>query len=342
MTYYVGSTTIYGSILPKRNKLAHIISVKLSKHAKHRLRVIEHYLYKTSNVSLTCRHFAISRSYFYKWYRRYNPKDLSSLEDKSRRPHRVRSTNYNYSLVKIVKKLRQDYPSYSSKKLSVILKRDWDLNYSHSTLGRVIKKYSLYFRAKIVLSKQRSKRAIEVWKKRKPFNLKLSEPRTILEFDMKHIYIGGNKQYAFVTVDIRSKRAAIHLANAPSSYQAKLALEHAMDTFGTDCVIVNDNGSENLKHAYDYLKSINVTQYFARPYTPKDKPHVENLIGKLQQECLDENRYLSTLKERQQQIQKWLNDYHFFRPHQALNYLTPAQYCDKLGITIRRVEVSTM
>ncbi len=48
------------------------------------------------------------------------------------------------------------------------------------------------------------------------------------------------------------------------------------------------------------------------------------------------------LKEREQQIITWLNDYHFFRPHQTLNYLTPSEYCDTLNITILRRKVSTM
>ena len=94
--------------------------------------------------------------------------------------------------------------------------------------------------------------------------------------------------------------------------------------------------------AYQYLKDQDVTQYFARPHTPKDKPHVENVIGKLQQECLDEDRSAMSLDDRKQQIATWVNDYHFFRPHQALNYLTPQEFCATLGITIRRVEVSTM
>ena len=32
------------------------------------------------------------------------------------------------------------------------------------------------------------------------------------------------------------------------------------------------------------------------------------------------------LKEKEQQIITWLNDYHFFRPHQTLNYLTPNEF----------------
>lgn len=342
MSNRVGSSTIYSTTLPNNAALSRLESVKLSKQARHRLAIIEHYLRKTRNVSLTCRHFAIARSYFYKWYKRYNPNHLASLEDKSRRPHRVRSVTYDHRLIQHVRRLRKQRPVYSAKKIARILVRDEGIPCSAATIGRIIKKFKLYFSAAIKATRVRSKRATQAWKKRKPYLLKAEKPRSVVEFDMKHIYLGGVKQYAFVAVDVFTKEACIHLAMRPSSYQAKLALEHALTVFGKDIVIVNDNGSENLKHAYEYLKEQNVAQYFARPHTPKDKPHVENLIGKLQQECLDESKSHQTLQERAKQITEWLNDYHFYRPHQALQYLTPDEYCATLGITIHRREVSTM
>ena len=343
MSNHAGVSTTYGTILPNSAALSRIKSIKLSKQAKHRLAVIEYYLYKSdSNVCLTCRHYGIGRSYFYKWWNRYNPKNLNSLENRSKRPNTVRQATYNYNLVKLVRKLRTDKPSYSSKKLKRILKRDYDISYSHSTIGRIIKKYNLYFTAAIKAAKKRSKRAKQVWKRRKPYNLKASKPRQVVEFDMKHIYICGQKQYAFVAIDIFTKQICLRVANRPSSYQASLALQEAVKLFGDEICIITDNGSENYKHSYEYLKKQNVTQYFARPHTPKDKPHVENVIGKLQQECLDEDRTHKTLDERKEQVCEWINDYHYYRPHQALDYLTPEEYCDTLNLTIPRTKVSTM
>jgi putative transposase len=267
---------------------------------------------------------------------------LAALENKSTRPHTVRPATYDTDFVVLIRRLRTDYPSYSSKKLARIVFRDYGITYSAATIGRIIKRFALYFRAVVLLSKKRSQYRKQVWKQRKPYLLKADKPRSVIEFDMKHIYLGGVKQYAFVAVDIFTKEAVIHLAHQPSSFQAMLALTKAVEVFGKDMVIVNDNGSENYCHAYNYLQSHDITQYFTRPHTPKDKPHVENLIGKLQQECLDEYRGHLDLAEREEQVVHWLNDYHFFRPHQALNYLTPSEYCDTLGITILRRRVSTM
>lgn len=338
MSNRVGSSTTYTSILPTGNKLR---SVNLSREAKHRLRVISYYL-SCKSVSLTCRHYGICRSYFYKWYKRFNPYNLSSLEDLSRKPHRVRSSTYSYELVGLIRKLRKDYPRLSSKKLRVVLLRDYSIGYSAATIGRIIKKYSLYF-SRVIHIRSHRKGGIKSWVTRKPYDLKAKGPRQVVEFDMKHIYLpDGIRLYAFVAIDIFTKEAIIHVGSRPSSLQAKLALQKTVERFGRDICIVNDNGSENFSRALEFLKEENVTQYFARPHTPKDKPHVENLIGKLQQECLDEDRSAKNVAELQVQINRWLNDYHFFRPHQALNYLTPDEYCATLNITIPRVNVSTM
>jgi len=260
----------------------------------------------------------------------------------SRRPKRVRQATYDNGLISVIRKIRQDYPRYSAKKLAVILNRDFGISYSAATVGRIIKKFGLYFSAVIRAARARSKQAVKSWIKRKPFGLKATGPHRLVEFDMKHIYAEHQRQYAFVAVDPFTKEAIIHVASRSSSLQAKLALEKVLTRFGRNICILNDNGSENFKHALVYLKEQDVIQYFARPHTPKDKPHVENLIGKLQQECLDEDRSEKTVPERQVQINSWLNDYHFFRPHQALGYLTPQEFCDTLNITIPRANLSTM
>ena len=135
MSNHVGSSTTYTYILPSGNNLR---SVSLSREAEHRLRVIEYYL-GCRSVALTCRHFGICRSYFYKWHKRFNPQNLKSLEDLSRKPHRVRSATYDVSFVALIRKLRTDYPSYSAKKLAVIVLRDYGINYSAATIGRAIK-----------------------------------------------------------------------------------------------------------------------------------------------------------------------------------------------------------
>jgi transposase InsO family protein len=36
----------------------------------------------------------------------------------------------------------------------------------------------------------------------------------------------------------------------------------------------------------------------------------------------------------------WLDKYHFYRPHESLNFLTPAEFSAALGLSIPRAGVS--
>jgi len=366
---HVGQSTICGNILPKQQTLSRINPRELSRAAKFRLKFIEHYLTKTHSVTATCRHYYIARSLFYKWYRRYNPHNLSSLEDQSRKPHRVRTVTYDSHLVKVIRKLRQDYPSYSATKIFHLLARDYWcasdcpkcsgagcqgglIKVSISTIGRIISRFKLFFSRMVKARKHLSTAAKRGWlkrkaKQRKPYGLNKSSHTYqlfqsgthLVEFDMKHIRLGNQRQYAFCGLEVYTKQAFIHIASTPSSHNARVALERILAILGKNVIILNDNGSENLGQAYDLLQTQGITQYFARPHTPKDKPYIENFIGKYQKECLDEDDGSSkTVRERQAQTNAWLNDYHFYRPHQALNYQTPDEFCATLGLTIPRLE----
>jgi transposase-like protein len=53
--------------------------VELSREARVRLHWMD-FCHRYRNVARTCRHFGISRQTFYRWQRRYDPFDLTSLE----------------------------------------------------------------------------------------------------------------------------------------------------------------------------------------------------------------------------------------------------------------------
>lgn len=346
-----GTSTIYTTILPKQSYLDRIYSAKLSKAAKHRLKIIDYFFHKADkNISLTARHFGCTRSYVYKWLKRFNPKHLESLEDKSRRPHRVRTPRYDYEVIALIRKYREDKDTcaFSAKKLAAIIQEDYPgtkFHISAATIGRIIKRFHLYFHRIKQFTKQRTK-ATKQWnklKKRRPAGLKATKPRELIEFDMKHIYMHTKKYYAMCAIDPVTKEAYLHLSRTSTAHQAKITLEGVVTVFGKDIAILNDNGSENKGEAWKYLEEQEITQYFAHPHAPKEKPFVERFIGSLQRECLDVYKdNILTEKDLVYYVNRWLNNYHFLRPHQSLDYQTPAAYCATMGITITRREVYMM
>jgi putative transposase len=136
---------------------------------------------------------------------------------------------------------------------------------------------------------------------------------------------GGNRWFPV------TKEAPLHAASSPSSLNAKTTLEKVIGRFGKNVVIASDNGSENKAKAEDYLASMSVTQYWARPRTPKDKPFIERLIGTFQRECLDYRYEPVNVAGLRSVTDAWLDKYHHYRPHESLDFLTPAEFSAKLG-----------
>ena len=70
---------------------------------------------------------------------------------------------------------------------------------------------------------------------------------------------------------------------------------------------------------------------FSRPGKPTDNATVESFNGRLRQECLNENWFLS-LADARQKIEAWRSFYNQVRPHSALGWLTPADYARKYAV----------
>jgi transposase InsO family protein len=320
---------------------------ELSAKARFRLEVLDFYRLKPArfsltglpDASLTCRRFGIHRPYFYRWKSRYDRHRLSGLENKPAIPGKRRSPPYSRDPAEKVRDIRKQDPTYSGKKARPVLLRSMDKDTAPgvSTLARLISRENLFFRSDTKRHKKHSKAAKKAHeRKRKPHNPAASAPGQTVGFDMKRVYLPGQKLYALRAVDLFSREALIHIASPPSGLNAQTALKKIVERFGTGVIIVNGNGSENMAKAEEYLASLNITRYRARPHTPKDKPFIERLIGTFRRECPDYNYTPMNCGEPGGVVDGWLDKYHFYRPHQSLEFLTPAEFSATLGISIPR------
>src|SRR4030067_561210 len=110
---------------------------ELSRGACQRLQWMTHYLQHKRNAAFTCRHFGISRQTFYRWWRRYDPHNRASLEDRSHRPHRLRQPTWTAQLAERVGTLRKQYPRWGKDKLVRLLARE-NRSVSTSMVGRLL------------------------------------------------------------------------------------------------------------------------------------------------------------------------------------------------------------
>src|SRR5271166_6177513 len=93
------------SELPEARQLARL-GKRLSRGAQTRLQWMLFYYFNGRNVQRTCRHFGISRQTFYRWKRRFDRHELTTLEERSHRPRKVRRPTWSTDLAECVLSLR--------------------------------------------------------------------------------------------------------------------------------------------------------------------------------------------------------------------------------------------
>jgi putative transposase len=100
-------------------------------------------------------------------------------------------------------------------------------------------------------------------------------------------------------------------------------------TAGLPEIILVDNGPEFISKALDawaYQRGINLA--FIRPGKPVENAYIESFNGRLRDECLNENWFLS-LEQARRIVEAWRVDYNQQRPHSSLGYLMPEGFIDQ-------------
>ena len=142
------------TVLPHQKQLGKGHSKRLSRKARHRLEIIDWYNQVSErksrtglkDASLTCRHFGIERSYFYRWYGRFKKHGIAGLENRTSRPKRVRRETVGAEIVEETRRISQKNPTYSAKKIRPILLRYYEEHEvpCRSTISNVIKSHNFF------------------------------------------------------------------------------------------------------------------------------------------------------------------------------------------------------
>ena len=122
------------------------------------------------------------------------------------------------------------------------------------------------------------------------------------------------------------KRADIWALVAASSWRGKdvaAVLETVVATHGVPHAITVDNGTEFQSRAMDaWAYRRQITLAFIRPGKPVENSFIESLNGRLRDEGLNTQQFIS-LSDAQRQLDLWRCDYNAVRPHSALGDRTP-------------------
>lgn len=323
----IGVSTRLRYVLPHQDRLAKIVG--LSPPARLRLRWLDYY-HKRGNVTLVCRHFGISRSLFYKWKDRFDRFGLKGLNNQTTKPNKVRQREITLDICSKIETLRRDNPAWSKYKISYILKRDEGIVISPSSVNRIFHDRNLFWLSPVSRTTQSVKKNWQIRRKRAPQGLRGAAPGSLVEIDVKYLNYLSHTSYQFTAIDTCTKTKYLEIFSTKSAHCGQKFIKDMLAYFPFRIRHINsDNGGEFLSACHAYLEEKGITHYFSRARTPKDNPMVENTIKADEYEYWAWGNLATTVTELNQKAKLWMEKFNTYRPHQALNYLTPKEYYER-------------
>jgi putative transposase len=315
---------------PPRSGRLTLVGVELSREGRVRLAWMDFYR-QSRNVARTCRHFGISRQTFYRWQRRYDPLDLTTLEGRSHRPHHRRQPTWTFPLSEKVLTLRLQFPRWGKDKLAVLLRKE-KIAISTSMLGRILS--SLKRQGRLVEPPRTgvpgSRRALRPrpYAVRKPKQYAVSSPGDLVQVDTVDVRpIPGVNFKQFTARDVISRWDVIQAhprATAQAATQFLDTLQHRMP-FPIRAVQV-DGGSEFAADFEQACQQRGLHLFVLPPRSPKLNGAVERANRTHTEEFYQVTACSLEMKKLNRELRHWEKIYNTVRPHQSLGYLTPQQF----------------
>ena len=345
---YPKSSTIYGSIIPGAEFIRSLVRQgTISQDAARRLKWFDYYR-TCEDARLTCRHFSISPQTFYLWKNRFDPYELTTLEAWSRRPHHVRKPLTPAPIEDRILELRTKYPRWGKDKLVVLLKRE-GIRVSTSTVGRVMKRLKdrgvLVEPVNVRQAKEARKRRYKPrYAIRKPEGYRVTAPGDLIQVDTLQIHLKGNdRRWQFSSRDLISRWDVSRAYRNASSFAAALFLEYMERKFPFPVRAIQiDGGSEFKKHFEEACRERGIRLFIIPPRTPKLQGYVESANKTHRVEFYEVEDIGLKMEEHNKQLEEWDKVYNHIRPHQSLDYLTPAEYYQGWLKTHPQLTVSLM
>lgn len=320
--------TIYGTIMPGAIKIANWANKiqPLTNKAKWRLKILDWHRNHGKNISLTARHFGITRYTIRSWLNKFQEAGVLGLNDKSHRPKHFRQSITPWQTVVEIIKLRHEYPAWSKYKIRAVL-RQRQIVISESTIGRILKRKGLINQK----TSNKKQRAAKHPRRRFPRGFVIKMAGDMVQMDTKHIIVvGGRKFYQFTAIDVLSKKRILRIYPSNSSRNGACFLEECIKHFGFKIRnIQTDNGAEFLKEFDKLCGELKIPHYFIYPRHPKQNCYVESSHSADEREFYRQGNISPILEVMQKRIIEWQDVWNKKRPHGALNYLTPEAYYNK-------------
>ena len=315
---------------------------ELSRDAVRRLQWMTHYLQQGRNAVFTCRHFGISRQTFYRWWRRFEPHHLDTLEARSHRPRRVRRPTWSAQQSDAVLALRRRYPRWGKDKLHRLLSRQ-GIVVSISMVGRImsdLKRRGVLIEPPrpAVLTRQRRKLRHRPWATRKPRFWPVRKPGDLVGLDTKQLHPArGVQLHHFSARDLVSRWDVVEVHQKATARTAVQFLDSLLARMPFPIAALQvDGGSEFAAEFEQACQQRHLPLFVLPPRSPKLNGHIERAHRTHNEEFCEVTPDRWTLLELNRQLLGCEHTYNTVRPHQALAYATPFEFVHRWRKSNRR------
>lgn len=330
----------YGSIIPGGPTLSRILPKAasearepppLSRVVKHRLEVVRWCEAHDNKVALTARHYSHSRSTVHTWVKRYAEQGLRGLQDRSRRPRKVRQPLWTELLVETVRKLREEHPRWGKDKL-VVLVRARGFGVSVSMAGRILTR--LKRQGRLPLADLRdpwmgSRTQTRPYAIRKPKDYIPSKPGDLVQVDSADVRLDSDGHWYkhFSARDVISRWDVLGVYSRATAVTARDFLDAIIERMpGPVRAIQVDGGSEFKAEFEEACREKGLRLFVLPPRSPK----LNGCVERAQRTHKEEFYQMLDPPESIQELRRLLLAqelcYNTVRPHQALGQLTPQQW----------------
>ena len=331
----------YGSIIPGAPTLTRLLpkgtaaardGPRLSREARKRLAALRWHETHGRSVSLTARHFWVSRSTLYDWLRRYEREGVRGLENRSRRPRNIRQPTWSQTLEQAVLALREAHPRWGKDKLVVLL-RDQGHAASVSMVGRILTR--LKRQGRLPLADLRDPwmgglAQIRPYAVRKPKDYIPRAPGDLVQIDSADVRLLPDHDHwykHFSARDVVSRWDVLGVYSRATALTARDFLDAVIERMpGPVRAIQVDGGSEFKAEFEEACKEKGLRLLILPPRSPKLNGCVERAQRTHKEEFYQMLDPPDSLAELRRLLLAQELCYNTVRPHQALGQLTPRQW----------------
>jgi putative transposase len=237
---------------------------------------------------------------------------------RSTRRYCAHPTLRNEPLRQRLHELAEQRPRFGSPRLHALLRRE-GLAVNHKRTERIYRQEGL------TLKRRRRRRVFRIGSGVRDAPVRRNE-RWSLDFVSDAAANGQTIRVLTVVDDYTRECLATEVDTSLPGLRVVRTLNRIITERGRPEGIVLDNGPELRGRAMEAWSEANrVPLLFIQPGKPVQNAFIESFNGRLRDECLNANWFLTTADARRN-IQAWALDYNEARPHSSLRYLTPREY----------------